>query len=730
MNAPFKSLETSRRAFLIGAALVGGALVVGPIDAEAKTAAGGFGEPVGPFGAFVKISPEGEVTVVDKFLEMGQGNHVGVCALVAEELDADWDSVRFEHSAANGKLYANSQLGIQGTGGSSAIASSYTQMRTAGAAARAMFVQAAAQRWGVPAAEITVKDSVVSHAASGRHAGFGELVEAAARVAPPQAPVLKDPKSFTLVGTERVRRKDSVAKTTGRARYTQDVQGPDLLVAMVARSPRFGGKVASFDDSAARQVPGVVEVVQIPTGVAVLARTTWAAKKGRDALKVSWDDSHAEMRSSGEILAEYKRIATGQGGLTGLAFDSHGDAAGAFEGELFEATYDFPYLAHATMEPMNCSVALKGGKVKLTYGCQAQGWDQPAVAQVLGVDPDTVEIETLFAGGSFGRRGTPSGDYVVECVTIAKAAAAKTPSLAGRPVKMIWTREDDMGAGKYRPMAHHAIAIKVGPDGYPAAWRHRVVSPRLLNFGAFAAMKIDPAVVDGVMGSPYLKATPVTDTLVYTPGSIVPVSFWRSVEATHTAMAMEHTIDQLARRAGKDAVEYRRELYRRAKADRHLGVLELAVSKSDWGKPTAPGWVRAVAVHESFGTLVAQIAEVTFKTGEPRVGKVVCAVDCGVAVTPDQIRAQMESAVCYGLSAALFGAITLKDGVPEQHNFNTYRVLRMDEAPTVETYVVPSANPPSGIGEPGTPLMAPIVASAVLQATGKPVSSLPVVAKA
>lgn len=730
MNAPFKHIETSRRRFLIGAALIGGSLFVGPIEADAQPGPGGFGTPVGPFGPFVKISPDGYVTVVNKFLEMGQGNHVGVMALVAEELDADWDRTSFEHSPANGKLYANSQLGIQGTGGSSAIASSYTQMRTAGAAARAMFVQAAASKWGVPTAEITVKDSVVSHSGSGRKAGFGELVTEAARVAPPQSPVLKDPGSFTLVGTERVRRKDTPSKTTGEARYTQDVQAPDLLVAVVARSPRFGGKVAGFDDSAARAVPGVVEVVQIPTGVAVLGKTTWAAKKGRDALKVAWDDSHAEMRSSADIMAQYKRIASGQGGLTGLAFDSHGDAAHAFDGELFEATYDFPYLAHATMEPMNCSVVLKDGKVKLTYGCQAQGWDTVAVGEVLGVPPETVEIETLYAGGSFGRRGTPSGDYVVECVNIAKAAAAKNAALAGRPVKMVWTREDDMGAGKYRPMAHHAVSIKLGPDGYPAAWRHVVVSPRLLNFGAFAAMKIDPAVVDGVMGSPYLKATPVTDTLVYTPDSIVPVSFWRSVEATHTAMAMEHTIDQLARRANKDPAEYRRELYRRAKADRHLGVLELALSKSDWGKPAQPGWVRTIAVHESFGTVVAQVADVTFKNGEPRVGRVVCAVDCGVAVTPDQIRAQMESAVCYGLSAALFGAITLKDGVPEQHNFNTYRVLRMDEAPTVETHIVASANPPSGIGEPGTPLMAPIVASAVLQTTGKPVSSLPVVARA
>ena len=721
MNAPFKPLDASRRQFLIGAALVGGALVVGPIEADAQVPATGFGTPVGPFGPFVKIAADGSVTIVSKFLEMGQGNHVGVAALVCEELDADWSRISFEHSPANGKLYANSALRIQGTGGSSAIASSYTQMRTAGAAARAMLVQAAAQRWKVPAADIMVKDGVVSHPASRRKAGFGELIVAASAIAPPQAPILKDPKSFTLVGTDRTRRKDTGAKTTGKARYTQDVQTPGLLVAMVAHSPCFGGKLSSFDDTEACKVKGVVEVVQIPTGVAVLADSTYAAKKGRDAVKATWDNTHAEMRSSDDIHAEYRALAAGPGGA---AFDNRGDAKGAFDGELFEATYDFPYLAHATMEPMNCSVVLDGAKVKLSYGCQAQGWDQPAVGQALGVPGDTVEIETLFAGGSFGRRGTPSGDYVVECANIAKAVAAKTPALRGRPIKMVWTREDDMAGGKFRPIAHHAVAIKVAADGYPAAWRHRLVCPKLLDF---PGLNIDPTAVEGVQGSPYLKATPVTDAKLFSPTSIVPVSFWRSVGSTHTAMAMEHTIDQLAARAKIDPAEYRRELYRRAKADRHLGVLELALAKSDWGKPTKPGWTRAIAVHECFGTVVAQVAEVTMVGGEPRVGRVVCAVDCGVAVTPDQIAAQMESGVCYGLSAALFGQVTLKDGVIQQHNFDTYRVLRIDEAPTVETHIVPSANPPTGVGEPGTPLMAPIVAAAVLQLSGNATSSLPMV---
>ena len=717
MNAPFKFMDMSRRRFVIGAALVGGALTVGWVDADAATP--GAATAV-PFGPFIRILPSGEVVIVNKHLEMGQGNHVGIAALAAEELDADWDRVSVVHAPANEALYRNLALGIQGTGGSSAIANSYMQIRTAGAAARAMLVEAAARRWKVPTGEITVERGVVSHAASKRSAGFGALALAAAKLAPPQTPTLKDPAAFTLVGSDRARRKDAVAKSTGQARYTQDIHSPGLLVAVVAHSPRFGGKVASVDDAAARQVPGVVDVVPFQRGVAVLADSTFAAKKARDALKVVWDDSAAEKRSSADILAEYHRMASSPAG--GVAFDNHGDASNAFTGELFETTYDFPYLAHAAMEPMNCSIVLNGDRAKMTYGCQGQGWDQPNVAAALGIPRDNIEIETLFAGGSFGRRSNLTSDYAVECAQIAKAAATKNPSLMGRPVKLVWTREDDMTAGMYRPMVHHALAIKTDAEGYPLAWRHRVVSQYIFNF---PGQKFDAQTVEGVAGSPYLKATPVTDTLVYPASSPVPVSFWRSVGATHTAMVMEHTVDQLAKRAGKDPAAYRRELYRRAGASRHLAVLDLAIAKSDWRDPAPAGVTRTIGVHESFGTVVAQVADISFKNGEPRVGKVVSAVDCGLAVTPDQIRAQMESAVCYGLSAALWGQVVLKDGVPQQRNFDAYRVLRMDEAPTVETYILPSANPPSGVGEPGTPLMAPLIAQALLLTSGKATSALP-----
>jgi len=729
MNAPVKPLgrkSPSRRGFILGASFTGGALLIGRVPAAQAAMPAGPppGPPINPLAAFIKIAPNGDVTVVSKFLEMGQGSHAGVAAMICEELDADWSKVRFEHAPNNAKLYANSLFHMQGTGGSSSIASSHKEMREAGASARHMFVQAAAQRWNVAASEITVKNGVVSHP-SGKSAGFGDLLADAAKVPLPAAPKLKDPKDFTLIGAPRARRKDCGSKSTGRARYTLDVQAKGMLVAVVAHSPRFGGVVKSFDDAEARKVPGVAAVVQVPSGVAVLADNTYAARKGRDALKVTWDDAKAEMRSSDQITADYRKIAAGQGGVEGVPFENKGTIAGAFDGELFEATYDFPYLAHAAMEPMNCVAELKDGKLKLTYGCQAQGWDTPMAGQALGVAPESIEVESVFAGGSFGRRGSPSGDYVVECVDIARNVAAKVPALAGRPVKLVWTREDDMGAGKFRPLVHHAVAVKVGKDGYPTAWRHRVVGQPLM---LFPGAKFDGGTVEGVLGSPYLKATPVVDTLAFAPVSPVPVHFWRSVGASHTGMVMEHTIDQLAHRAKKDPAEYRRELYKRAGADRHLKVLDLVLARSDWGKPAPAGTARAIAVFECFGTVVGQVADVTIKNGVPRVGKVVCAVDCGMAITPDQIAAQMEGGVCYGLSAALFGKTTLKNGLLEQKNFNTYRVLRMDEAPMVETHILPSTNPPSGVGEPGVPLMAPIVASAILQLTGKPTSSLPFVA--
>jgi isoquinoline 1-oxidoreductase beta subunit len=714
-----KALSATRRGLIVGATMAGGSLLVGCSMGDAFSL-GAKKLDLGAFGAFVKIGPDGWVTVFNKHQEMGQGNHAGLAAIVAEELDADWDKVRVEASAANAKLYANTLMGVQGTGGSTAIANSWDQLRNAGAAARAMFVQAAAARWQVPGADITVKDSVVSHAASGRSAGFADLLADASKQTPPEKPILKKASAFTLIGTDRVRRKDALAKSTGTARYTQDVHLPNMLTAVVAHPTRFGAKPASFDATAAKQVPGVVDVVQIPTGVAVIAENTYAARKGREALKVTWNEDKAENRGTDAILAHYKDIAAGKADAKWHAFETSGDATNAFGGELFTAAYDFPYLAHATMEPMNCVAQVDGHKVKLTTASQIQTLDQMNSALVVGCLPGSVEIETLPAGGSFGRRGNPPSDYVVECVHIAKHVGG------GRPVKLVWTREDDMTGGRYRPMVHHDLAIKLGADGYPAAWRHRVVTQSPAA-GVPGQMGFDDTTVEGTKGSPYLKATPIVDGQAHVAKIGVPVLWWRSVGATHTAMVMEHTIDQLAKKAGKDPADYRRALYTKAGAGRHLAVLNMACEKAGWGQPLPAGTARGLAVHESFGTVVAQIAEVTLKDGKPKVGRVVCVVDCGIPISPDQIAAQMEGGTCYGLAAALYGQITMKDGVVDQQNFDTYRVLRMNEAPTVETYILPSTNKPTGAGEPGTPLIAPAVANALLVLNGKPTYSLPFV---
>ncbi|MBT9471482.1 MAG: xanthine dehydrogenase family protein molybdopterin-binding subunit [Pseudomonadota bacterium] len=725
MNAPLTPANitgATRREVVVSATLVGGALLVGCSPGDLLSV--GAKTEFGAFGPFIKIGADGAVTVVSKHIEFGQGNHAGLAAIVAEELDADWTKVKVEQAPAIAKVYANTGMGVQGTGGSSAISNSWDQLRKAGASARAMFVEAAANKWSAPVGEISVKDSVVSHAGSAKSATFAELLPDAAKVTPPAAPTLKDPKTFTLIGTDKVRRKDSQAKSDGTARFTQDVHLPDMLVAMVAHAPRFGAKVATFDAAEAKKVPGVVEVYQIPTGVAVVAENTWAAKKGRDALSVTWNEDAAEKRSSATILAQYKDLASGKTPATDKmkwqAFESKGDITKA-TGDAFEATYDFPFLAHATMEPMNCVAQVSMGKAKLTFGSQIPTVDQLNTAKIVAMLPGAVEIETLFAGGSFGRRANFQSDYVAECVEIAKKVGKD------RPVKLVWTREDDMTAGYFRPIVHHTVRVTLDKDGYPASWRHRVVTQSIMKGSPMGEPKLDETAVEGTKGSPYLKATPIVDAQLIQPDVGVPVLWWRSVGATHTAFAMEHTIDQLARKAGKDPVEYRRAIYTKAGANRHLAVLNLAAEKAGWPKAAADGWSRGVAVHESFGSVVAQIAEVKLVDGVPKLGKVITAVDCGTAISPDQIAAQMEGGTCYGLSAALFGQVTLKDGAVEQTNFDTYRVLRNTEAPTVETYIVPSGNAPSGVGEPGTPVIAPAVANAILAMTGQGTTSLPFV---
>jgi isoquinoline 1-oxidoreductase beta subunit len=508
--------------------------------------------------------------------------------------------------------------------------------------------------------------------------------------------------------------------------FTQDVKLPGLLTAVVAHPPRFGAKVKSFDASALQGIAGVRSVVEVPNGVAVVATGFWAAKKGRDALKVEWDESGAVRFSSAELLDQYRKLA----GTPGAVARNEGDAAKALAGaaKTLEAAYEFPYLAHATMEPMNCVAKLDADRCEIWNGEQFHTVDQMNVAQAVGLKPEQVVIHQMFAGGSFGRRANPFSDYLVEAASIAKGLAAQ--GHAGVPVKLVWTREDDMRGGFYRPAYYHTIQAGLDADGTPIAWQHRIVGQAIQAGTPFeqAMIKngVDATSVEGAANLPY--AVPNLHVDLQSPRVGVPVLWWRSVGSTHTAYSTETFIDELATAANKDPVAFRRALL--AKQSRHLAALDLVAEKSGWGKPLAPGKgggkrARGVAVHESFGTVVAQVAEVTVNGDNFTVDRVVCAVDCGLAVNPDVVRAQMEGGLGYGLSAALYGAITFKDGAVEQSNFHDYQVLRIDAMPAVEVHIVPSTAQPSGVGEPGVPPIAPAVANALAAATGKRLRKLP-----
>lgn len=702
----------SRRRLILGGTLVGGAMVVGyaathPVEAIGSVLQAGGGDPEpSVFGPFIRIDRDGWITVVNKQQEMGQGVHAGLAAMVAEELDADWDKVRVVEASGNFRAY-----GPQFTAGSGSIAGNWDVLRNAGAAARAMFVAAAADRWDTPRESLMVLDGVVSHLGSGKSASFVELLEDASRQTPPDAPELKLPEAYRLIGTDRVTRKDSLAKSTGRQTYTQDVQLPDILTAMVARPPRFGGTLKTFDARDTFRIEGVVDAFAIGDGVAVLAKDAFAARRGREALRIEWDDRQAEKRSSPELARWFREIAEGRTDITPSAFQTKGDAEAAFGPDALEFGIDFPYLAHAPMETQDCVARVNGWDVEILSGSQMATVDQIQAARVALTLPGKVEVKVLPAGGSFGRRGVMAADCLVECVRIAKRSD-------GYPVKLIWTREDDMTGGYYRPMAHHRAWVELGPDGFPARWRHHVVAQSLLPI-------VTEFTAEGVKDSPYFAGASVVDGKVFTPKFPVPVQFWRSVGHSHSAMAMEHIVDQLARRVGRDPADYRQALYEKAGAARRLAVLAALRQKSGWGTLIEPGWARGMAVHESFGTVVGQVAEVRLDGPRPSVRRVVGVVDCGIAVSPGQIAAQMEGSVGFGLSAALHGAITLKEGLVQETNFDRYRCLRMNEMPAVETHILPSTNRPSGMGEPAVPPIAPAVANAMLALTGEPTRALP-----
>src|SRR5271166_725337 len=668
--------------------------------------------------AFLRIGADGSVTVISKHLEMGQGSYTGIATVLAEELDADWTRVRVESAPANVKLYANLAFGMQGTGGSSAMANSWSQLREAGAKGRAMLLAAAAKKWKVPEAELTTDKGVVYHAASKRKASYGSLSTKAAALPVPDKVTLKDPKDFKLIG-RRQQRVDVPAKVDGTAQFTVDVAFPGMLVALLKRPPLFGATVKSFDPAAASAVPGVVKIVQVPHGIAVVAKGFWAAKQGRDALVVEWDDTQAEKRSSSEIMSEYRHLAE----QPAASARKVGDAVPTIQqaAQKLSASFEFPYLAHAPMEPLDAVVKLTSTSCEIWAGDQFQTIDQSNAAKTAGLDPQQVSIHTLYAGGSFGRRANVWSDYIVEAVSIAKAYGAD-----GTPIKLQWTREDDLHGGLYRPMYFHKLEAGLNENKELVGWRHVIVGQSIMGGGPFEVMVkngIDPTSVEGAATIAY--DIPNIDVELSTTKNPVPVLWWRVVGSSHTTFAVEAFVDEVAHAAGKDPYTFRRDLL--AHQPRMLAVLNLAAEKAGWSSAPLPaGRGRGIAVGEAFKTFVAQVAEVTVDAaGQVSVDRVVCAVDCGIASNPDVITAQMEGGIGFGLGAVMYGAITLKNGRVEQDNFNNYRVLRINEMPKVEVHIVPSAEAPTGVGEPGVAPIGPAVANAIFAATGRRVHMLP-----
>jgi isoquinoline 1-oxidoreductase beta subunit len=671
--------------------------------------------PLPPANAFLRIGADDSVTVLLAHSEMGQGSWTGLALMVAEELECDWSKVRCEHAPA-APVYAHTGFGVQMTGGSSATNSEFNRYRTVGAMARDMLVRAAAARWKVPASSIRVANGVLSHGKD--QLSFGKVADEAMKLTPPKTVQLKDPKDWKLIGT-KVRRLDTPEKITGKAQFGIDVQFPGLRTAVVARPPAFGAKLARFDASAALKVPGVEKVVPTGNGVAVVAQHFWAAKLGRQALHVEWTPPEGGGVDTAKQMAEFRAMARTPGELVDKGQRGQIDAALAAAKTKLVSEYEFPYLAHAAMEPLNCAVKIDGDRCEIWTGTQFQTGDQMAAAHILGIPPEKVTIHTMFLGGGFGRRASPSADFVAEAVIVAKAA--------GVPVKVVWTREDDMHGGYYRPSYVHRIQVGLDDKGRPVAWDHVVVGQSIAAGTPFEPFLVKHGVdglsVEGLADSAYLESTGALRITLHSPRTAVPVLWWRSVGATHTAFAMECMIDEAAHASGQDPLTYRLGLLK--EKPRHAALLQLVADKAGWSSPPPAGRARGLAVHESFGSIAAQVAEVSVDQGRIRVHRVTAAVDCGLAVNPLAVEAQVQGSVAYGLSAALYGQLTLAGGAVQQSNFHDYPVVRMYDMPHVEVHIMQSNARMGGIGEPATAPIAPAVANAVFALTRQRLRSLP-----
>ena len=678
--------------------------------------------------AWLRVAGDGSVTVLVDRSEMGQGVSTALPMLVAEELDADWAKVRVEQAPANEVYYNPAFDGNQVTGGSTSVAVAWLPLREAGARARAMLVQAAAERWGLTSADCSTQQGSVIHPDGSTRLTYGELSAAAAALPVPDKVTLKAPQQFALIG-KTLPRLDAPAMVRGEARYGMDVRMDGLLTAVVARCPVFGGKLASFDASKAQQVPGVRKVVQIDSGVAVVADGYWPAVQGREALEVRWDEGPAAGLNSAALRAQFEELARAPAAVARTRGNIEAALAGA---RPIEAQYELPFLAHATMEPQNCTADVRADRCVVWAPTQFQTGDpmfagggaRRVAMRITGLPRESVTVHTTHLGGGFGRR--LESDYVAEAVQLSKAI--------GAPVKVVWSREDDTQHDVYRPMSLHRLSGALDAAGNAVAWRHRIVAPSIISrfipgwlpdvvVHRLAVMRdgIDGGSVEGAHDHAYAIPNQLVDWVkADTP---VPVGFWRSVGFSFNVFVVESFIDELAHAAGQDALAFRRKLL--ADAPRHLAVLELAAQKAGWGAPLPPGHFHGVALARAFQSCVAQVAEVSVRDGSVRVHRVVCAADCGQVVNPGTLRAQMEGGINFGLSAALHGEITLAAGRVQQSNFHDYPLLRMHEAPDIEVHLVASAEAPTGAGEPGVPPIAPAVANAVFAATGKRIRRLP-----
>lgn len=706
----------SRRQFFKDSALLAGGLVIGfylPTKGGRALAADAVAKPVYPPNAFIRIVRDDSITIVVNKSEMGQGVYTSLPMLIAEELEADWSRIRVE-SAPVAAVYNHTGFGMQLTGGSSSVPSSWEQLRRVGAHARVLLVRAAAKTWGVAENECRAEHGQVIHH-SGKKLNYGALAEAAAQLPLPEGVALKLPRDFKLIG-KPMKRLDTPQKVNGQAIFGLDVYLPEMLTVLIARSPVFGGKVRRFNAEEARKVAGVVGVYAVPTGVAVAASSFWPALTARNLLEIEWDEGAGAQLSSAKMHADFLQLAQ----KPGTVARQDGDISLGLKTvhKSVSAEYELPYLAHAAMEPLNVVVDLKADHCTLWTGTQSQTLDRAMAAQTAGLKPEQVEIYTTFLGGGFGRRANPRSDFVIEAVQVAK--------VIGKPLKLVWTREDDMQGGYYRPMWADHIEAAIDREGKPLAWKHTIVGQSIVADTPFEAFLtkdgIDSTSIEGAANFPY--QIPHVQVDLHSPKNSVPVQWWRSVGHSHTAFVVETMIDELAHLAQKDPVAYRLQ-YLPLKS-RYRGVLQLAADKAGWGKRQLPsGHALGVAVHQSFDSYVAEVAEVSLENGKIRVHRVVAAVDCGQVINPDGVQQQVESGIVYGLSAALHGAITLKNGKVEQSNFNNYAPLRFSEMPQVEVHIVTSDAAPTGIGEPGTPPIAPAVANAIFALSGKRLRRMP-----